>query len=110
MLISYLISGSAQFVTTWQEDGLQRYRFTFQDVSLDNYGQDFLYAIRNFGGVSSNWQCWFDPVNGWTFDDSEVIGCAGATVIDNAVQSVTGMDATQTGFESVFIDLECSDL
>lgn len=55
-------------------------------------------AIRAYGGISSNWQCWYDPVNGWTFDDSEWIGCGGAATINNAVFSVTGQEAGQTGF------------
>lgn len=100
--------GTANFVATWQEAGLQRYRFTFSGVSTDNYGQDFLNAIRNYGGISSNWQCWYDPATGWTFDDSEWIGCGGAATINNAINSVTGQNDVQTGFINAFSQFGCS--
>lgn len=100
--------GSAQFVTTWQEYGLQRFRFTFQGVSTDNYGQDFLWAIREQGGITSNWQCWYDDELGaWTFDDSEFADCGGVITIFQGVNAVTGQTSEQMGLDPAYSALGC---
>jgi hypothetical protein len=81
---------------------LQRYRFRFQGVSTDNSGQEFLSAFRSYGGITSNWQAFFDAEFGWTFDDSEVQGCAGLDIIAKGIQFVTGQNPTETGLQVIF--------
>lgn len=81
---------------------MQRYRFTFQGVSTDNYGEDFLNAFRDIGGITSNWQCWYDPVNGWTFDDSEIEGCGGLNIIAGGIVYVTGETIEEMGLMGIY--------
>ena len=38
--------------------------------------QNFL-AFRDLRGIASNWQCWYDLINFWTFCDSEIVGWGG---------------------------------
>jgi hypothetical protein len=67
-------------------------------VSEGNWGQDFLNSIKSNGGVTHNWQCWQNGDGTWTFDDSEVWGIAGATIIGDAVKAVTGQSCRDVGY------------
>jgi len=62
----------------------------------------FYQGIRESSGITINWQCWYDEITGWTFDDSEVWGCAGLVAIAEGVNSVTGQTIQQMGLEGQF--------
>lgn len=74
-------------MTSWVEDGLERYRF-YTDVSDMN---TFVHAFQNCGGITNNWQAWQQDGHG-VFDDSEVLGIAGARVIACGIHAVTGQN------------------
>ena len=82
--------GTATFVATWVEAGLQRYRF-YTDVQDMN---SFVHAFQNCGGITNNWQAWQQDGHG-VFDDSEVLGEAGELVIGCGIKEVTGQDCHQ---------------
>ncbi|KAF9531227.1 hypothetical protein CPB83DRAFT_849592 [Crepidotus variabilis] len=76
---------SATFVSSWNEAGLQRYRF-YTNVADKNR---FVHAFQNCGGITNNWQAWDENGHG-VFDDSEVVGALGAKVIACGIHAVTG--------------------
>ncbi|KAJ7150477.1 hypothetical protein C8R43DRAFT_1127954 [Mycena crocata] len=79
--------GQATFVASWIEAGLQRYRFSYTGVD----GNTFVHAFQNCGGITNNWQSWAEGDHS-VFDNSEVVGVAGAHVISCGIWAVTGQD------------------
>jgi hypothetical protein len=47
-----------QYIQDYPEGGLQRWRYDYRGYSADNWGQDFLAAIRRHGGTANNWQAY----------------------------------------------------
>lgn len=92
--------GEAPFVTEFGDVIWirYRYRFTGSTVNSQSCGINFLFAIRDQGGVTHNWQCYYDDNLGWVFDDSEVQGIAGASIINLAVSQFTGQSCDAAGF------------
>lgn len=84
---SVAFRGKATFVNSWWEAGLTRYRFYFEGVD----GNSFLHAFQNCGGITNNWQSWIQDGHG-VFDNSEVVGFAGARAISCGIYAVTGKD------------------
>ncbi|KAF9531157.1 hypothetical protein CPB83DRAFT_849428 [Crepidotus variabilis] len=76
---------SATFVSSWNEAGLQRYRF-YTNVADKNR---FVHAFQNCGGITNNWQAWDENGHG-VFDNSEVVGVLGAKIIACGIHAVTG--------------------
>ncbi|KAF9531156.1 hypothetical protein CPB83DRAFT_892005 [Crepidotus variabilis] len=81
---------SATFISSWNEAGLQRYRF-YTNVADKNR---FVHAFQNCGGITNNWQAWEENGHG-VFDNSEVVGWLGAKVISCGIQTVTGQNCHQ---------------
>lgn len=78
---------------------MKRYRFSFTGCCTSDYGQEFMNAFRNEGGVTENWQCWKDSATGtWFFDNSEVEGAVGADIIARGINQVTGQTCDQIGY------------
>lgn len=76
-----MATGWAQYVADWNEDGLRRWRYTYSSVSEDNWGQDFLWALRNSGGITNNWQAYDDEFGRHIFDVNEVSGVGTSIVV-----------------------------
>ncbi|KAF9531150.1 hypothetical protein CPB83DRAFT_849415 [Crepidotus variabilis] len=76
---------SATFLGTWVENGLQRYRYATNVADKLR----FFYAFQHCGGITSNWQAWDENGHG-VFDDSEVQGFAGSSIIQCGIHAVTG--------------------
>ncbi|KAE9405735.1 hypothetical protein BT96DRAFT_972390 [Gymnopus androsaceus JB14] len=81
---------TAHVISTGHDGALIRYfvEFTGPDAQGAGCGSDFLAALRGAGGVTHNWQCYWNG-NSWEWDDSEVAGPVGQDIINNAIAQVT---------------------
>jgi hypothetical protein len=92
------ILGHVKFEGISPDGPLNRWSYSWSGVAESNYGQEFLDAIRSLGGITHNWQCWYDDTVGyWRFDVSETWGMFGDRAVVGGVEKVTGWGCEATG-------------
>ena len=94
---SLAAQGWARYLSSAPDGVLWRWSYEFSGVSEDNWGQDFLNAIRGHGGITHNWQAWPVGDGTWRFDVSEIATITGDTAVWWGVWDVTGLGCKAQG-------------